>query len=224
MKKYLYCVFRTSEGSENIQQIAYGYKNADSNYSTEENARKYVQGFSNFLRYATKGEYEQFIFDRCFKRIKKAFEENNLKIIWNTLSVNDNIFSMRAFQILSGVKLAKTWKVRQEQLKEYYGQKYIDWLNQKAEAHAEWEQKNQLAKQARLQKIEKDFLAGEHLSGIEFLELCDKHGIKLAGRTKGYCKDKLYSINICGKYRTYGGKSQSVIDAFFALKKILGRD
>ena len=131
MKGHLYYVSRFSDGREVLQYNTYSEKDINWNYKNKERAMEYISSHESFVRWATKEEYDVYRFNMAMRRIKPFFEEDNIDAIFRWLSNNDNTYSIKCFEILSGVKLSKTMKIRMEQLKEYYGQKYIDYENEK---------------------------------------------------------------------------------------------
>lgn len=221
MKGYVYYEGSDSKGKF-FQKLVWDSNHNNPNYTSEEKLKEYISSFSFFSRWATKEEWKRYRFDIVMARMKLAFESDDLKYIFNCLRVNDNTMSRKCFDILSGLSLSKTMKVRINQLKEYYGEKYTAWEKEKEEKQKQIQLEAQKKEEQALIDLEQEFKGGDkYITGTDFVKLCDKNGIKLAIKTRGYCFNKLKYINFGGRYKTYGGVSRGLETAFFDLKKCL---
>lgn len=219
MKGHLYYISKFSDGEEIVQESIYSEKEVNWQYKTKENAMEYISSHESFVRWATKQEYNTYRFNTAMKRMKPFFETDNINAIFSWLRNNDNIFSIKCFEILSGVKLSKTMKVRMQQLKEYYGQKYLDYENEKKLQEQQEEQEEKKKQQEEYNKLEEKFINGEDVKGCDFVEICNKNNINIPIRTKGYILKYVDSVNISGHYTRYGkGKSNSFTNIFWVLK------
>ena len=220
MKGYVYYESKCSKGKF-FQRTMWDSNDCNIMYTSEEKLKEYISSHSSFSRWATKEEWERFCFDSAMSRMKLAFETDNLDYIFNCLQTNDNTMSRKCFCVLSGLSLSKTMKVRMNQLKEYYGEKYIAWEQEKAEKAKQKQLEEQKKAEEALVKLEQKFKNGEYITGKDFVKLCDKRNIKLAIKTRGYCINKLERINFDGHYNIYGGYSKGLETAFFDLKQCL---
>lgn len=173
---------------------------------------------------ATKKEYIQSIYDRVYPEIKKALDENNLDEALRFVRWNGNNISMRAFGDITGVKLSPVMKVRLVQLKEYFGDKWDAWeQNKRASAQERANQRKAEAeakRKAEIEEAESKWLNGEAINGEQFQMLCALHGIELHIRTKGYCNKRLMWAKNTGDYmHKKGAICQGFCDAFLSLKR-----
>jgi len=153
----------------------------------------------------TEKEFHDIRFNNAMARMKTLFENEDIEKIFGWLSTNVNTYSIKAFSQLSGVKLSRTWKKRKEQLIEYYGDKYVEWRKAKDEAIAADEkdkaEKEEQEWREELARIEKEYRAGEAISGREFLNLCDEYKIDTHIRTRGFVLKQVYHIYKDGRIR-----------------------
>lgn len=173
---------------------------------------------------ATKKDYDSYIYNMCFPRIKKALEEEHIEEVLSILRSNDNTYSMTAFENVTGVKLSRVWKHRLEQLKEYFGEKYTTWETKKREAARELAEHRQAEAEAKrkaeIEEAENKWLNGEAINGEQFQILCALHEIELHIRTKGYCNKRLMWAKNTGDYmHKKGAICQGFCDAFLSLKR-----
>lgn len=221
MKGYVYYESKDSKGKF-FQRSMWNSNDCNTMYTSEEKLKEYISSHSTFSRWATKEEWERYCFDIVMERMKLAFETDNLKYIFDCLRVNSNTMSRKCFCILSGISLSRTMVTRMEQLKKYYGEKYFAWEKEKEEKQKQIQLEEQKKEEQALIALEQEFKKGnKYITGTDFVKLCDKNGIKLAIRTRGYCLNKLERINFEGRYNVYGGYSKGLEAAFFNLKKCL---
>ena len=171
---------------------------------------------------ATKKDYIQSIYNRVYPKIKKALDENNLDEALSFVRWNGNDISMRAFGDITGVKLSPVMKVRLVQLKEYFGEKWDAWEQEKraaAQERANQRKADAEAKhKAEVEEAVRKWNANEWVNGEQFQLLCALHGIELHIRTKGYCNKRLRNVRKDGKYmHAKGAECEGFIRAFNAL-------
>ncbi|MDD3906447.1 MAG: hypothetical protein PHS46_08025 [Candidatus Omnitrophica bacterium] len=95
---------------------------------------------------------------------------------------------------------------RREETLQHIAQLHEDWKRQDEERLAKAEaKKKEDEKQARkaLRNAEKTFSRGDKISGDAFVSLCDKYGVVLPLRTRGWCMRSLITISP-DSYKGYG--------------------
>lgn len=208
----LYYIAKSSDGKETVHDVTYGTKKNSRPFDTKENAMEYISSCKSFVRWTVKEVFDSYCFKKTMERMKKFYDDEDIEKIFAWLNPNYNTYSIRCFEILSGIELSRTMNKRMEQLKEYYGQKYIDYMNKK-------EQENKEKQERTYKAIEDKFIKGEDITNKEFITLCNKHNIDIPARTKGYINKYLVSINISGSYTKYGKtKSNNLRWIFSQLK------
>jgi len=210
MKGYVYCLGRDTKDVEYFSRVHWDSSSPNYVLQTKEAAMEYIGSFPSFVRWATKEEWENYCSNRAMNRIKSAFEKQDVAFIFDWLSNNDNTFSIKAFESLSGLKLDKAWKRRKEQLKSYYGAKYDEWQAQiAAEKLAEEEKQKAIEEQAKEQdrikakELLQSFQNGGKLSNVSFRLVCSAYDIYLHPRTAGYIDRWLVDVSKNG-YSYYG--------------------
>jgi hypothetical protein len=159
-------------------------------------------------------------YDECLrqdvtKRMQDRFRD--FRYVLDVLSVNDNKLSIQAWSKITGIPLAKTWKVRQEQIREYYGEELTAWETKQQEAREAEEKARQEAERKQhevyIETTLKDYREGKEITSEAFAALCSEYSIPLHGRTKGFILDKIrgFSSKNNGSLYTYEKKVPSKV-------------
>ena len=158
-------------------------------------------------------------YDECLRQdVAKRMQDrfHDFRYVLDVLSVNDNKLSIQAWSDITGIRLAKTWKVRQEQIREYYGEELTNWEDKQRELKEAEERRNQEEEQNwRKNYIETnlcEYKEGKRITAEAFTWLCREYFVPLPGRTKGYILDKIQGfacVEGVGKAYTYEKKIPS---------------
>ena len=144
-----YYIYFTKEGK-------FGRELVINNHPTRNKENMYKVAAEQGATIISKEEYEKGLAEQRSKiatdRMKELFREDNIEKIFDVLSVNDNTYSIKAFSELSGISLDKTWKRREQQLIDYYGEKYTKWQEELETAAREKEEAEKEAQEANFKK------------------------------------------------------------------------
>lgn len=158
-------------------------------------------------------------YDECLRQdVAKRMQDrfHDFRYVLDVLSVNDNKLSIQAWSEITGIRLGKTWKVRQEQIREYYGEELINWENKQRELKEAQEKRDREEEEAWCKNyIETnlcEYKEGKRITAEAFTWLCREYFVPLPGRTKGYILDKIQGfacVEGVGKAYSYEKKIPS---------------
>lgn len=152
----------------------------------------------------SKKEFENLMLENCKKRIQKFEESKKFTEILDIVSPRNNKFSRKAFEEISSVKLPPDMKKTREQIIAYYGNKYAEYAQKKAqEAEKERLAKHnaqQLAYDNEIKNVTTEIKSGNWISNTSFLRLLDHYKIAIPLKTRGWIIHKVVEIN-CKKWQ-----------------------
>lgn len=160
------------------------------------------------------------------KEIEFHFNSNDFRYILDVLSYNKHRLSIKVFEKLLGIRLAKTWKVRYQQIQDYYGEKIVIWektQKQVLKQQKNWEESHNSYYSRSLARY---YIEGKFVSPTEFLTICREFNVKVSGGTQKYMKTNFKDLSCNGEFNkriAEGGKmTPSVWKAVCSLNKQLG--
>lgn len=199
----------------------------DNYYSTaEEKARYFIENENCVI--VTEKEHNEWVYKTCFDRMKAAIDSENIGEVWSILISNDNKSSIKAFSEITGVTLSKKQGERLQQIRDFYGEKFIFWNEEQARLRREKREARDAEETARhnefIESAIKHWKDGGFIPTSSFLILCSHCGIELHPRTKGYLNKWVNSVN--SKHQYYkvegAGRSTQLYDIVRQLNKALG--
>lgn len=172
------------------------------------------------LALATKKDYDDASYARVYKDMKESFESGNAGRMIGFLRWNENRLCRKAFGELTGVRLSPTMKVRLQQLRDYFGEKFTAWEQQQREQAEERARKLREEIEAehrqQLARVKDAWDAGESVNNDGFLLLCDHHAVTLHPRTRGFINKCVMGVHHDGRhYLVKGSKTSAGFGAAF---------
>ena len=218
MKGKLYYTHIDSKTGEEFAYYLPYYDGAkDWSQQSRENAINHVSRdykgdiFPHFGRIIDKAEYDRIHMEQARKRMNPTLSTIDfcgntngsiepLMFVYAVMMNNDNVYSRRAWEEHTGVKLDKAWKRRESQLADYYGEAWTAMLAaRKAKADAKKAERAEEIAKRKAEEV-KGIMAKiknqESISGEEFVKACDALNIELHIRTRGFALKSLADINV----------------------------